>query len=109
MRKYQELSGDWSGGLPIRAFCKAAKEEAPDGRLDIPSTDTLETFLGWRGRKGRGEQALIESGLIEKGESGYRICKWEEEHGHILKFHLRAKRAANALWNGGTVDATSNA
>ena len=104
-----ELSGDWSGGLPIRALCIAADEEAPDGRLPVPSTDTLEAVLGWKGRKDRGEEALLEAGLIAKDETGYRIVDWEVDQGHILKFHQRAKKAARALWRRDTVDATSNA
>lgn len=107
MRKYQELSGDWSTGLPIRALCIAAKEDALDGRLEIPSTDTLETFLGWRGRKGRGEQALIESGLIHKDESGYRINGWQESQGHIRYWHEKAKKAGKASHRRVLVDAQS--
>lgn len=108
---YMELSGDWYGGLPVRALCIAADQYPADGKLPVTSIETLESVLGWKGKKGRAETALIEAGLIDKDGNSYRVNRevWEALGSHVLKFHLRAHKAAKALWKGVTVDATSNA
>lgn len=107
LRKYQELSGDLAGGMPIRTLCVAAEERSPDGRLPALPTKALEALIGWTGRDGLLLEAMLEAELIEKDEKGYRIVGWEAEQGHILKFHERAKKAAKALWRTPTVEATS--
>lgn len=110
IRRYQELSGDWSGGVPIRAIREAA--EATGGTLPYLSSDTLESGLGWKGKKGRCESAMLQAMLIEKVEDGYRVVDWPELGGHIAKFKIRGSKGGVALWHGKkalTVEATSNA
>lgn len=110
VRHYKELSGDWSGGAPIVAVCQAAEETAATGRLPYLSSEALENALGWKGKKGKCADAMLQASLISKGEEGFRIVDWEALGGHILKFHHRARKAAKALWEPKrrvTVDATS--
>ena len=57
----------------------------------------LERILGWTGRGGELEQALIEAGFVEKIPDGYRVLNWEEDQGHIWRNHVRALRAAGVL------------
>ena len=113
VRKYIQLSGDQVAVLPINAAILAAKESPRLGRLVTPSARALERTLGWEGEEGRGVETLIQAGMMEKVEDGYVFLgwdkPWEEEQGHIIKFHERARKAAKALWERVTVDATSNA
>jgi hypothetical protein len=74
------------------------------------STEALEMALGWTGRRGELEQALIEAGFLEKIPEGYKIPDWDQEQGHIWRNHIRASKAARALHGKEvTVDATSTA
>lgn len=113
VRRYVQLSGDHMAVLPIHAALLAAKEVPRSGRLLIPSPDALERRLLWEGEAGRGVDAMVKAGMMEKIEDGYRFLGWdtgwEDEQGHILKFHQRAQKAAKALWERSTVDATSSA
>ena len=68
----------------------------------------LETALGWTGRRGELEEALIEAGFLEKMHEGYQVRDWEEQ-GHIWRNHVRASKAAKALHGRITVDAVSTA
>ncbi len=69
----------------------------------------LETALGWTGRRGELEEALIEAGLLGKIPEGYQVLSWEQDQGHICRNHVRASKAAKALHRRITVDATSSA
>lgn len=110
MRKLMFRFGGKSAALPIRLWCLAAQESPRDGRLAEHSTETLEIALGWTGRRGELEQALVDAGFLEKvSGSGYRVLKWEEDEGHIWRNHVRASKAAKALHRRNTVDATSTA
>ena len=79
--------------LPIRLLCLAAQESPRDGRLADHSTETLEVALGWTGRRGELEQALIEAEFLEKLSDGYRVLNWEKEQGHIWRNHVRASES----------------
>jgi hypothetical protein len=110
MRKLMfRFGGRSAAALPIRLWCLAAQEAPRDGRLAEHSTETLETALGWTGRRGELEMALIEAGFLEKMSDGYRVLSWQEEQGHIWRNHVRASKAARALHRKDTVDATSTA
>jgi hypothetical protein len=65
MRKLMFRFGGRSAALPIRLWCLAAQEAPRDGRLGEHSTETLEIALGWTGRRGELESALIEAGCAE--------------------------------------------
>ena len=108
MRKLMFRFGGRSAALPIRLWCLAAQESPRDGRLVDHSTETLEMALGWTGRRGELEEALIEAGFLEKTSGGYRVRDWEEQ-GHIWRNHVRASKAAKALHERITVDAASTA
>jgi hypothetical protein len=108
MRKLMFRFGGRSAALPIRLWCLAAQESPRDGRLAEHSTEMLETTLGWTGRRGELEEALIEAGFLEKIPEGYRVLCWEQDQGHIWRNHVRAARAARALHRKDTVDATSS-
>ena len=108
MRKLMFRFGGRSAALPIRLWCLAAKESPKDGRLADHSIETLEMSLGWTGRRGELEEALIEAGFLEKTSGGYRVRDWEEQ-GHIWRNHVRASKAAKALHGRVTVDAASTA
>lgn len=109
--KYIQLSSDHGASLPIHAAILAAKESPRSGHMLTPSADALEKKWGWEGAPGRGIDAMIRAGLIEKVEDGYVFLgwnqPWEEEQGHIIKFHEKARKAAKALWNRVSVDAPS--
>ena len=110
MRKLMFRFGGRSAALPIRLWCLAAKESPRTGWLAEHSTETLETALGWTGRRGELELALIEAGFLEKMPKGYRVFNWDLEQGHIWRNHVRACKAARALHRKEeTVDATSTA
>jgi len=110
MRKLMfRFGGRSAAALPIRLWCLAAQESPRDGRLAEHSTETLEMALGWTGRRGELEMALIEAGFLEKMPDGYRVPGWQEEQGHIWRNHVRASKAARALHGKDTVDATSTA
>jgi hypothetical protein len=109
MRKLMFRFGGRSAALPIRLWCLAAQESPRDGRLADHSAETLEVALGWTGRRGELEQALIEVGFLDKMTDGYRVLNWEEEQGHIWRNHVRASKAARALRGKVFVDATSSA
>src|SRR5262245_43477958 len=109
IRKLMFRFGGRSAALPIRLWCLAARESPRDGRLAEHSTETLETALGWTGRRGELEQALIESEFLELMSEGYRVRNWGEDQGHIWRNKLRASKAARALHRRNTVDATSTA
>ena len=61
MRKLMFRFGGRAAALPIRLWCLAAQESPKDGRLAEHSTETLEIALGWTGRRGELELALIEA------------------------------------------------
>ena len=109
MRKLMFRFGGRSAALPIRLWCLAAQESPRNGRLADHSTEMLETALGWTGRRGELEEALIEAGFLEKIPEGYQVVNWEQDQGHIWRNHVRASRAAKALHEKTTVDATSTA
>lgn len=109
MRKLMFRFGGRSAALPILLWCLAARESPRDGWLAEHSTETLETALGWTGRRGDLEQGLIEAGFLEKMTEGYRVVGWEQDQGHIWRNYVRACRAAKALHGRFTVDATSTA
>jgi hypothetical protein len=111
MRKLMfRFGGRSAAALPIRLWCLAAQESPRDGRLAEHSTETLETALGWTGRRGELERALIEAGFVEKMPEGYRVLNWDQEQGHIWRNHVRASKAARALHRKEvTVDAASAA
>src|SRR5450755_4309878 len=96
MRKLMFRFGGRSAALPIRLWCLAAQESPRDGRLVDHSTETLEIALGWTGRRGELEEALIEAGFLEKMLEGYQVRDWEAQ-GHIWRNHVRASKAAKAL------------
>src|SRR5713226_2045059 len=97
MRKLMFRFGGRSVALPILLWCLAARESPRDGRLAEHSTETLEIALGWTGRRGDLEQALIEAGFLEKMTEGYRVLGWDQDQGHICRNHVRARKAAKAL------------
>src|ERR1700704_534234 len=109
MRKLMFRFGGRSAALPIRLWCLAAQESPSDGRLAEHSTEMLETALGWTGRRGELEEALIEAGFLEKIPEGYQVVNWEQDQGHIWRNHVRASKAASTLHGKITVDATSTA
>jgi hypothetical protein len=109
MRKLMFRFGGRSAALPIRLWCLAAQESPRDGRLADHSAETLEMALGWTGRRGDLEEALIGAEFLEKIPEGYRVLNWEEDQGHIWRNHVRASKAAKALHGRITVDATSTA
>jgi hypothetical protein len=109
MRKLMFRFGGRSAALPIRLWCLAAQESPRDGRLADCSAEILERSLGWTGRSGELEQALIEAGFLEKMPEGYRVLNWEVDQGHIWRNHVRATKAAKALHRKAIVDATSSA
>lgn len=109
MRKLMFRFGGRSAALPILLWCLAARESPRDGRLAEHSAETLETALGWTGRRGELEQALIDAGFLERMEEGYRVLGWERDQGHIWRNHVKASKAAKALHGRFTVDATSTA
>ena len=108
MRKLMFRFGGRSAALPIRLWCLAAQQSPRDGRLAEHSTEMLETALGWTGRRGELEEALIEAGFLGKIPEGYQVQDWEEQR-HIWRNHVRASKAAKALHGKITVDATSTA
>lgn len=113
VQHYVDLSGDWSAGLPIRALCLAgisARRGSPEGRLAGPP-EVIEMRMGWRGRKGQGLEALLQAGLIEEVEGGFRIkpSLFSKFVAQVLIFKLRARKAAKALHGRSTIDATSTA
>jgi hypothetical protein len=108
MRKLMFRFGGRSAALPIRLWCLAAREAPRDGRLVDHSTETLEVALGWTGRRGELEQALIEAGFLDKMPDGFTLPNWGEDQGHIWRNRMRAVRAARALHRKETVGATSN-
>src|SRR5437660_3917963 len=99
MRKLMFRFGGRAAALPIRLWCLAAQESPRDGRLAEHSTETLEIALGWTGRRGEFELALIEAGFLEKIPEGYRVRNWEADQGHIWRNHVRAAKAARAPRN----------
>jgi hypothetical protein len=109
MRKLMFRFGRRSAALPIHLWCLAAQESPRDGRLAEHSTEMLETALGWTGRRGELEEALIEAGFLEKMPAGYQVLNWEQDQGHIWRNHVRASKAATALHGRNTVDAASTA
>lgn len=109
MRKLMFRFGGRSAALPIRLWCLAAQESPRDGRLAEHSTEMLETALGWTGRRGELEEALIEAEFLEKTTDGYRVLSWDQDQGHIWRNHVRASNAAQALHRRVTVDAASRA
>ena len=106
MRKLMFRFGGRSAALPIRLWCLAAQESPRDGRLVDHSTETLEMAMGWTGRRGELEEALIEAGFLEKMHEGYQVRDWGEQ-AHIWRNHVRASKAAKALHGRITVDAAS--
>jgi hypothetical protein len=70
MRKLVLRFGGRSAALPIRLWCLAAQESPRDGRLADHSAETLEVALGWTGRRGELEQALIEAGFLARLADG---------------------------------------
>ena len=109
MRKLMfRFGGRSAAALPFRLWCLAAQESPRDGRLADHSAETLEVALGWTGRRGELELALIEAGFLEKMTHGYLVRDWEEQ-GHIWRNHVRASKAARALHGSNAVDATSTA
>jgi hypothetical protein len=109
MRKLMFRFGGRTAALPIRLWCLAAQESPRDGWLAEHSTEMLETALGWTGRRGELEEALIEVGFLGKMPEGYRVLNWDQDQGHIWRNHVRASTAANALHRRITVDAASTA
>lgn len=112
IKKYIQLSKDSMAALPLAASILAAKESPRDAHMVMPPA-LLETECHWNGRRGLGVQSLIGAGILEKTDDGFRFLGWDDgwtnEQGHIVKFKERAAKAARALWNGSTDDATSNA
>jgi hypothetical protein len=108
MRKLIFRFGGRSAALPIHLWCLAAQESPRDGRLAEHSTEMLETALGWTGRRGELEEALIEAGFLGKIPEGYQVLNWEDQR-QIWRNHVRASRAAKALHRKEPVDATSSA
>ena len=109
MRKLMFRFGGRAAALPIRLWCLAAQESPRDGRLAEHSTETLEIALGWTGRRGELELALIEAGFLEKVPEGYQVRNWEQDQGHIWRNHVRAAKAARARHRRDIVGATSTA
>jgi hypothetical protein len=109
VRKLMFRFGGRSAALPIRLWCLTAKESPRDGRLADYSTEILEQSLGWTGRRGELEEALIEVGFLKKIPDGYVLPDWEHDQGHIWRNHLRAAKAAKALYRKEAFDATSSA
>lgn len=109
MKKLMLRFGGRTAALPVRLWCLAAQESPRDGRLADHSAETLETALGWTGRRGELVQALIEAGFLERIPEGYRVLGWEQDQGHIWRNHVRASKAAKALHGRLAVDATSTA
>jgi hypothetical protein len=109
-KKCRELSrsigAPLAAAMLLRLYLLAGNESPHDGGLDMEPSE-IEARICWRGRQGKALEVLQVTGCLVKTEKGYRIADWEEEQGHLLKFHLRAKKAAKSLWKGGTVDATS--
>lgn len=108
IRKYIELSGDRMAILPVASLLIAVDEQAQTGHIVI-SPGELERLGKWSGRRGEGVAAMVDAGLIRETVKGFEICDWEDEQGHILKDHLKAKKAAKARHKGVLVGATSNA
>lgn len=106
VRKYIELTGDRMAILPIVSLLLALEEQAQVGSFVISGSE-LETLVRWRGRRGKGIEAMVEAGLIREVPHGFEVCDWQAEQGHISKNREKARNAARALWKGGTVDAPS--
>lgn len=114
IRRYVNLSGDRSTGLPIRVLCLAgaavAKKEVHDGHLAGPP-DELEALIGWKGRKGQAIEYLLQAQLIAEVDGGYQVNPeiWKLVGDQILKLKHRARAAAKARHSKGIDGAISNA
>ena len=97
MRKLMFRFGGRSAAIPILLWCLAAQESPSDGRLAEHSTEMLETALGWTGRRGELEEALIEAGFLEKIPEGYQALNWDQDQGQAWRNHVRASKAAKAV------------
>jgi hypothetical protein len=110
MRKLMFRFDGRVAAIPIKLWCFAAQHAPRDGTLANQSCEALEMALGWTGRRGELEHALIEAGFLEKMPKGYRVFNWDQEQRHIWRNHVRASKAARALHRKEeTVDATSTA
>src|SRR5262249_38664400 len=98
--------------LPIRLWCYVGKHYPSTGELPDHCAEDVEAEVSWRGRRGQAVEAMIEVGLIEKIENGFRVHDWMEWSGHLKSFKERAKKGAKARWakiKDPVCDASSNA
>jgi hypothetical protein len=108
------LLGKGAAELPLRLWCYCGTHHAKDGNLAGYSAQEIESIVGWWGTPGAFVDAMVNVGLLDKTEKGYKVHDWEEEQGHLISFHERAKAGAKERWDRyreqhATSIATSNA
>lgn len=111
------LLGKGSEVLPIRLWCYTALHHAETGWLADYSAQEIESILGWWGEPGRMLEAMLSVKFIDTIDSGYYVHNWHKRAGHLIAFHIRAKKGARGRWGkiagedieNAVSDASSNA
>ena len=102
-----EALGEWAEFLPVRLWLYAAKFHAETGEIKGDSVRLIERHLKWRGKKGKGIEALIKYGFLEPIEDGFRIHEFTDHQGHLVAYKIRGRIAAETRWARTRGDATS--
>lgn len=90
--------GDWAEILPIRLWLYTAKYHAETGIISGPPAKLLEARLKWRGEKGKGIEALVEHGFLERIEDGFVVHDFVDRNEHIKALSERNRAAAKSRW-----------
>jgi hypothetical protein len=109
-KRLVRLLGKGSEVLPLKLWSFTAHYFEKDGRLTGISTQEIESECRWWGPEGEMVQAMLEAVFLERAADGTLIVHdWLEHQGHILAFHERAKKGAQARWAKLRGDASSSA
>lgn len=100
------LLGKGAELLPIRLWCYCGRHHAEDGALTGYSAQEIESKVAWWGRSGSAVEAMVEAGFLDQVENGFQVHNWQKRAGHIIRYAIRAAKAAQSRW---AEDATSNA
>lgn len=95
------LLGRGAEVLPIRLWAYCGKVHAESGKLANYSTRELESAIGWWGKEGEAEAAMVKVGFIralDGAEAGFEAVDWLEHQGHLAAFKERSRRANEVRW-----------
>jgi len=92
------LLGRGAEVLPIRVWCHCGVHHPESGRLAGYSAQEIESLAGWWGQSGVAIAAMEKVGLLEKIDDVWQVHDWHKTNGHLVSFHVRGKKAAEARW-----------